>query len=153
MKKRLFTLITSGILALSISSSVYAAVPASVVRTRTQNITASATPAADQNKYDEKERKELTEKYGQEDYLNVDAIQTQINAVSDTSLKKSLNKLLKAYSKALTAEAKALAKTSTSESKLASLHNAVLTARTNLVNALIAANINPTPYMQQPVQK
>ena len=156
MKKRIVSLIITGVLALSMSTSAFAAVPAAATKAQPQKVTATqaATQASTQdNKYDENERKELKDKYEKEDYLNVEAIQAQINAVSDSTLKKSLNKLLKAYSKALSAETKALAKSSTSETKLASLHNAVVSARTQLVNALKTANINPTPYMQQPTQK
>lgn len=145
--KRTAAILLAGIMMAVMSTSAFAATSTIKAQAPRVTQTASIQPAATDN------HEELKEKYENEEYLNVDELEDKINNISDSTLKKSLKKLLKTYKKALSAESKALAKSSSSSSTLATLHQAVMDARNQLVNALNAGHIAATPYMTQPAAK
>ena len=143
--KKTAAILIAGTMMMAMSTSAFAAtnVKTPLVKTAQVNPAESSTePHA-----------ELQKKYENEEYLNVDELEDKIDSISDSTLKKNLKKLLKAYKKALSAEEKALAKSSSSDSTLATLHQAVMDARNQLVNALNAGNIAPAPYMVKPAGK
>ncbi len=134
----------------SFAANVKTAVLPKVTQTAVENHKVTKASSNQVKTEEEKKFEELKEDYEDEEYLNVSALQAKINAIQDSTLKKSLNKLLKAYSKALKAEQKELAKSSPSSTKLATLHQKVMNARNQLVNALKQGNISATPYTQVP---
>ena len=147
--KKTAAILIAGIMMAAMSTSAFAAnstvkstAPKTTQAAQIQPVLTSEEPHAD-----------LQKKYEKEEYLNVDELETKINSISDSSLKKSLKSLLKAYKKALSAEAKALSKSSSSETTLATLHQAVMNARNQLINALNAGNIAPAPYTTKPASK
>lgn len=139
--KKTAAILIAGIMMAAMGTSTFAAVPANTQAPKTTQT--AQVKAADTSE----PHADLQKKYENEEYLNVDELETKIDSITDSSLKKSLKKLLKAYKRALSAESKALSKSSSSETTLATLHQAVMNARNQLVNALTAGNIAPAPYM------